>query len=433
MPVTTIRLQQNTNDLVSEEVKDIISYRPHWMIRRGNIVFFSTLLLLLLLTLFIEYPDVINGTARLVAVNGPKTAVAHVPGKIMAVTVSSKQQVIIGQPLAYIESTADYKEVIPMYKWVNEKIEQIKNETFSLLLTSAIPVYNNLGDIQTAYQSLEHEWEEARQFYGSGYYQKKKLALQQDLLFTAKLKATISQQERLSKQEQQLQLNEYAAYDSLAKDKVVAPLELNKYKSGLIQKEQSLTQTSAQLITNDVAAHNQQKELLDLQKAVTDQQQKLLSALLLVKTDAEKWMQQYVVTAPEAGQLFFIAPLQAAEQVTAGQELFYIQPASSNYYVQLTIGQNGLGKVREGQAVRLKAESYPSEEYGYLKGSVTSISNYPNRRDSFLVKVELAKCLTTTYGKEIFFRNNLLASGEIITDDRKLFDRFFDPLKKLWR
>ncbi len=430
---TTIQLQRSPDELVSEEVKEIISYRPHWMIRRGNVIFFSILLLLLALTLFIEYPDVVVGSARLVALNAPKTVTAHKEGKLIAIPVSAQQQVTKGQHLAYIESTANYKEVLGMNQWVLAAIELTRSGSFENLAITILPSYYNLGELQNTYQSFGHEWKESHQFFGSGYYQKKKLSLQQDLAFNARLKANINQQQALTKQEQGLQKTEYDAYDSLAKEKLVAPIELNKYKSGLIGKEQALTQTAAQLINNDVAAHNKQKELLDLQKGVLDQQQKLLTALLLLKSQTEAWIQQYVVTAPEDGMLFFITAIQPNEQVSTGQELFYIQPGTSSYYAQLMTGQSGLGKVKEGQAVRLKVESYPSEEYGYVKGIVSSIASFPNRRDSFLVKVDLPNGLKTAYGKEIFFRNNLLAGAEIITDDRKLFDRFFDPLKKLWK
>ena len=43
--------------LVSNEVQEIISYRPHWIIRRGNVFFFCTLVLLCAFAWVIHYPD----------------------------------------------------------------------------------------------------------------------------------------------------------------------------------------------------------------------------------------------------------------------------------------------------------------------------------------------------------------------------------------
>jgi len=99
----------------------------------------------------------------------------------------------------------------------------------------------------------------------------------------------------------------------------------------------------------------------------------------------------------------------------------------------LMASQKGLGKIKTGQKVILKADSYPSTEFGYLSGVVKYISNIPNRRDSFTVKVYLVKGLQTNYNQTIFFRNNLSAQAEIITDERRLLDRLLGQLKQIWQ
>lgn len=118
--------------------------------------------------------------------------------------------------------------------------------------------------------------------------------------------------------------------------------------------------------------------------------------------------------------------------ISAGQSLFYVQPQQSQFYAELMAGQKGLGKIKPGQKVMIKLESFPSEEVGYINGEVNYISDLPNRRDSFLIKVNLPKGLQTNYGKQIFFRNDLSARAEIITDNRKLFDRLLGQLKQVW-
>lgn len=58
----------NRNELLSNEVQELINYRPHWIIRKGNGLFFLVLLLLLAFTLVIHYPDVIEGQVKLEAI-----------------------------------------------------------------------------------------------------------------------------------------------------------------------------------------------------------------------------------------------------------------------------------------------------------------------------------------------------------------------------
>lgn len=115
------------------------------------------------------------------------------------------------------------------------------------------------------------------------------------------------------------------------------------------------------------------------------------------------------------------------------QALFYVEPAHTGVYAEMLTGHKGLGKIEQGQKVIIRAESYPSEEFGYLSGVVNYVSALPNRKDSFLVKVDLPKGLQTSYRKIIFFRNGLSAQAEVITDNRTLFDRLAGQLKQIWK
>jgi HlyD family secretion protein len=299
------------------------------------------------------------------------------------------------------------------------------------LSKNPLPVLNRLGELQTNYQEFQNEAAITKQTFASGYYQQKKGALQKDLNYISSLKNNTTQQKQLQEQDQQLQQTEYEAYKKLADEKVIAPLELNQYKSKLLSKEQSIKQINVQLTNSDINSHNKQTEILDLQKQITDQQQQFHSSLLALKSGIEKWILQYVLTAPEEGKVLFVSSLQENELIGNGQSLFYIQPEQTQFYSELMAAQQGLGKIKVGQRVMIKVESYPSNEYGYLAGTVDYISNIPSRRDSFLIKVRLSKGLRTNYEKEIFFRNNLLAQAEIITDDRRLYDRLTGQLKKI--
>jgi len=419
-------------ELISDEIHEVISYRPHWIVRRGNIFFFLVIAFLLFFTWLIKYTDIIRGSAKILSINPPKLVSSKVEGKILKLFVINEQLVSKGQHLGYLESTTDYNETIKLQKWIEQIITTTQNKTCNVLIEKPLPALYNLGELQTNYQLFQNEWEEARQTLKNGYYGKKRNALQKDLQYLASIKNNTYQQHNLVEQDRQLQKREFDAYDSLAKDKVIAPLELNQYKSKLIARDQILKQIDVEVINANVNRHIKEKELLDLQKTITDQRQKFLSGLLDLKSEIEKWIQQYVLIASEDGKLLFVSSLKENELIGAGQGLFYVQPNQTEFYAELTVGQNGLGKIKTGQPVMLKLESYPSNEFGYIKGNVNYISNIPSRRDSFLIQVHLPKGLQTNYNNVILFRNNLSAKAEIITDDRKLFDRLVAQLKQNW-
>ncbi|MGH2552544.1 MAG: hypothetical protein ACRDEB_02440, partial [Chitinophagaceae bacterium] len=80
-------------ELLTEEVQEVISYRPHWIVRKGNTLFLFIVLLLLALTWIIQYPDMINASTRLVTLNPPKLVNAKTEGKLLKLLVANEQQV----------------------------------------------------------------------------------------------------------------------------------------------------------------------------------------------------------------------------------------------------------------------------------------------------------------------------------------------------
>lgn len=432
MASDNLTINQRHGELVSDEIRDIVSYRPHWIIRKGNVVFLLILVLLISLSWFIQYPDLVNASARLVALNPPKMVNGKADGKLVKLFVANEQVVNKDQHIGYIESTADYNEVMKLYKWTLETIEATSGYKYDVLERNSLTGLQKLGELQAVYQNFQNELELTRQTLNGGYFQKKIGSLQKDLQYMSSLKQNIYRQQQIQEQDQQLQQKEFSAYEKLAREKVIAPLELNQYKSKLLAKDQEMEQIKTQLTNNDASTHAKQKEILEIDKQITDQQQRFHSSLLELKSEIEKWIQKYVLLAPEEGKLFYVTTLRENELVGNGQNLFYIEPIQTMFYAELTAGQKGFGKIKEGQQVKIKVESYPDAEFGYLNGKVNYIAGMPNRRDSFLVRVDLPEGLQTNYHKSIFFRNNLSAHAEIITVNRRLIDRFFNQLKQVW-
>jgi multidrug resistance efflux pump len=135
------------------------------------------------------------------------------------------------------------------------------------------------------------------------------------------------------------------------------------------------------------------------------------------------------VIAPVKGKVLFVSFLQENQWLTGQQQLFYVQPVNTDYYAEVIVGQRGLGKIKTGQKVMIKVESYPGNEFGQLIGIVDFISGFSNSKDSSLVIVRLPQGLITNYKKEVVYRNNLSASAEIITDNRRLIHRFAGQLQ----
>ncbi len=410
-------------ELLTDEMNDLISHRPHWIIRSGNVFLFLIVAGLLLASWFISYPDMVKAPLKIVAANAPKLLRSKTEGKLVKLLAANGQEVQQGMPLAYLESTANHDEVLRLKKWLQETEGQIAKDSFEVLLGNQRYVFASLGELQPAYQEFQNVCSQTQAILQNGYYLKKKAALLKDLGYLNAQDAVINKQKSIAENDYNLQQVEYNMKEKLAKEKVIAPLEFNQDKSKLLAKEQSLQQASTQLINNASAMHNKRKELLELEKSMADQKQFFLSALFNLKSKTQEWVQLYVVIAPETGKLDHVSFLQDNQWLTAGQELFYIVPAQQNHFGEMLASQNGIGKLKEGQKVLIRVAGYPYTEFGTLKGNIEFISTTPYKDSGFLVKVKLPDGLRTNYNKTLQFRNSLTAQAEVITDDRRLIER----------
>ena len=65
-----------------------------------------------------------------------------------------------------------------------------------------------------------------------------------------------------------------------------------------------------------------------------------------------------------------------------------------------------------------------------VRGVVRSISQVPDDK-LYVLEVDLPDGLTTYYGTEIPFQQEMLGRAEIITDERVLIERIFDPIRSV--
>ena len=99
-------------NIYSEEVKDVLSKPPKYLFRWGNTILCVFILIILFLSWLIKYPDIVTAQAILTTEIPPQKEFARVSGKIDSLFVENFQEVKEGTPLALIENTANYKDVM---------------------------------------------------------------------------------------------------------------------------------------------------------------------------------------------------------------------------------------------------------------------------------------------------------------------------------
>ncbi|TAG68299.1 MAG: HlyD family secretion protein [Runella slithyformis] len=185
-------------------------------------------------------------------------------------------------------------------------------------------------------------------------------------------------------------------------------------------------------ITNNMSAQTQkQKEATELEKQANDQKVKFGQALNALRANVLAWKTRYLLTAPRAGRVFFAALWQEEQSIKTDEVLFYVGGVQKGYFGEVRIAQASAGKIKAGQRVLVKFQSYPFEQFGMVEGQISQLAPMPLADSTFRAVVALPNGLQTNAQKTIPFKNNLNATAEIITQDVSVAERLFFQLRRL--
>ena len=151
-------MPENNQDIEirSEEVQEILTQVPTWMIRWGNTLMFLLILMLLFISWFVKYPDVISTQVMITTTIPPEKIYAKTSGQIEVLLKNDGDKIEENATIAIIENSANYKDVF-LLKSILDTLS-INTNTFSFPINS-IP-YLVLGDITTSYATFENNYSE---------------------------------------------------------------------------------------------------------------------------------------------------------------------------------------------------------------------------------------------------------------------------------
>lgn len=422
----------NDIELRSEEVQDILSDVPHWMIRWGSTLFFALILMLLIISWFVKYPDIIEGEAIITTQVPPQKEYAKISGKIQNILVTDNQQVEKNTPLAIIENTANFKDVYTL-KSVLEKVKS--NNTSFYFPIDSLPVLF-LGDIESDFALFENNYiqytlnKKLQPFVNEETANKTSLSELNSRLISLKSQLELNKA-RLNFRKKDLERNK-----TLFEKGIVSAQNYENKQLEVLQSERdiknidlSISQirqaiSSAQN-TSQGTEFNKAKEEMTLLKNVIQSFNQLKKAL-------RDWEMRYALKSNINGKVTFLNFWDENQTVNQGDLVFTIIPTESTSFIaKLKVPSLNSGKIKIEQDVNIKLENYPDAEFGMLKGQVSNVSLIPDNNGLYSIDVSLPEKLITSYNKEIDFRQEMRGKAEIITEDLRLIERFFYQFKEL--
>ncbi|MCP9769137.1 HlyD family efflux transporter periplasmic adaptor subunit [Lacihabitans sp. LS3-19] len=416
-------------ELVNSNVDEVLNKPPIWLIRWGTTVFFLAFVMLIGITWFVEYPDLVGSSLKVVANNLPKTILSKTDGNLTRLFAKEGELVEKGQVLAYLESTASHDEVLQLEETVNTLVNFAQENNINAIQNTKIPQYFSLGELQKSYQAFQQALMQSKAAASNGVFEKKKATIGSEIGSLRRLQDNTKSQLQLQEQDLQMALEEAQSQQRLAEKGFVAHLEAKNSMSKYLSKKQAYEQAKGSLENNTINQTQKQQEIFEIDKNVLDQKVAVIQSINTLKSDIEAWKQRYIATAAISGKVNFLSTLQENQMVKAGQELMYILPEGSGFYGEMMVGQYNFGKIKAGQEVIVKFPSYPFQEFGTVKGQISYISDIA-KDSTYLVKVQFPEGLITSSKKALPFKNGMTASGEIVTENLKLMEKFFYDIRK---
>lgn len=423
MPDT--RRTENRNTRHSEEVLDIITITPSWLLRCGMSLFFGIIVLIIGLSALIKYPDIVNAELIIYSSNSPKSVQTKISGKLVKLLVKDNNKVVSGESLAYIESTADHESVLQLSNNLDKLQEELLNDIEIDEINFIQSSNSRLGELQTANQVFYQEYLFYRSSINNGVYLKRKKNLEQELKSILLNQEQLIAKKTIQIRELELAQAEYEMHKALAAAKVETAAELRQQESKLLMKKVPLLEIESSIISSQNNLSNKQGEITELNIQISEQKFKFLQSLSSFISQIEEWKSKFILSAPLSGNLIYAGVIQENQSLSINQEIFNVNPENNDLFGQMSIHQNNMGKVKIGQHVLIKLKSYPFEEYGVIEGKIDYISDVPFEEGMYISKVELKTNNVVDVKKYIVLKYGMSADAEIITKDATVFQRIY--------
>ena len=424
--------QNNEIELRSEEVQEILTRVPHWIIRWGSVVVLLILLSLFFVSWMVKYPDIITTQIVITTNIPPEKLVARTSGKLEAILVKDRMNVSKNSPLAVIENAANYKDVF-LLKSIVDTINIDKNKfPFEKLKTA------QLGEIESFYAVFQKESVADELNSKLQPYKVEGSAQSYEAIQLKERLSLLESQKSINQNELVLQKSDLDRYEGLFKKGIIAAQEMEKQRLIYLQSQKnykSFLSTISQLKSSlNELNRNSKTTKINENTANVNLERNVIQAFYGLKKAIKDWEINYVLCSSIAGKVSFLQLWAANQTVNAGDNVFAIIPKNENGYIgKLKAPAQNSGKIKMGQTVNIRLANYPDREFGMIKGKINAISLTPDVAGNLLINVSLPQGLATSYKKQISFQQEMSGTADIVTEDLRLIERLLYQFRDIFR
>lgn len=424
-------------EIRSEEVNDILSRPPHWIIRGGISVIFLVGLIILLGSSFFKYPDTITAPITITSQILPANIVSKVSGRLETLLVKDGDLVEANDLVAIIESSTEYSSFKTLKNLCGDFSKTISSS--EIQYNSTFPANLKLGNMQSAYIQFFKSYNDYKNFIATNYHEKKIVFINNQIEQQKMMLNLSERQLKISSEQYELSRRSYKRDSLLFGQGVLSQTDIEQSQSKLLTVNQQLENTKSSIVNMKLSILQAEQSVFELNQ---EKEEKIISYestisgnFNILLAQMADWEQNYLLISPIRGKVSLTIFWQENQNINVGEVvLTVIAQKKTSIFGKIYLPLNGAGKVKIGQKVNVKFDNYPYMEFGMIQAEIVKISKIPitiNDNKALILDVRFPEDLTTNYGVKLEPGEEMFGSSEIVTEDISLLRRLLSPIKYL--
>jgi len=288
------------------------------MIRWGNVLFLSLIVLLLLMSWFIKYPDIIASKAIITTQVPPQKVFAKTTGKINTLLVKDNDPIVQGQPLAILENTANYQDILFLKSIIDAL--KIDNRSFSFPIENMPVLF--LGEVDPDYALFENSYLQYMLNKDLKPFSNEALANRLSLTELNTRLENMKAQKELNHAELSFKKKDLERNQTLFDKGVISAMEFEGKQLDYLQAERNYTTMAASISQLREAINNANSTSRSTEINKTKENILLLKNVIQsfnqLKTSLKDWELRYLLKSDMDGKVAFQAPWTANQTVNQG-------------------------------------------------------------------------------------------------------------------
>ena len=421
MPVNPSEITLNDR----EQMQYLLGGPPSWMMRYGIGAMAGFFFLLLAMSWYFKYPDVLESKVVITTENPPIHIPVHASGRIEYLSVQEGQPVSSGALLAVLENPAYWEDVLRLEQWLQQPEDA----------SATFPEHLSLGMLQNTCSAFRQRREDYYYFRGRQNAATRIAALQEQILQLEKINNNLRKQNTLLSEEFDYATANRQRQKQLYAGNVISDQELEKSESAWLGQKRQMTAAEATILQNEMQMKQMRQQMDEIARTESDElhdkQMLLMESRQQLGSEITSWKQQFLLQAPVSGRVTFPVARHLHESVQAGDELLTIIPDQTQKTIaRAQVPAASLGRIRSGARAIIALDGWPAMQFGVLESQVAEISAVP-KEDTYLILFQLPDSMVTTYRASIPLRQEMPGSVRIITEERRMLERIFDRVADL--